>query len=88
MRGYYYDPFIVCLSVVASILAVYVALDVTGRVAASHGAVRFAWILAGAIVTGVGMWTMHFAGMLALRLAVITMALRPYLLPSLHGVSP
>jgi signal transduction histidine kinase len=72
MRGYFYDydPFIVCLSVVASILAVYVALDLTGRVAASQGAARFAWILAGALVTGVGMWTMHFTGMLALRLPV------------------
>lgn len=63
-----FDPFIVCLSVLASILAVYVALDLTGRIAASGGPVRSAWILAGALATGVGMWTMHFTGMLALRL--------------------
>ena len=66
----YFDPFIVCLSVLASILAVYVALDLTGRIAASDGTVRSAWILAGALATGVGMWTMHFTGMLALRLPV------------------
>jgi signal transduction histidine kinase len=66
MQGYY-DSFIVCLSVLAAILAVYVALDLTGRVAASGGAIRSAWILGGALVTGVGMWTMHFIGMLALR---------------------
>lgn len=66
----YFDPFIVCLSVLASVLAVYVALDLTGRVAASGGTVRSAWILAGALATGVGMWTMHFTGMLALRLPV------------------
>ena len=66
----HFDPFIVCLSVLASILAVYVALDLTGRVAASGGAVRSAWILAGALVTGAGMWTMHFTGMLALHLPV------------------
>ena len=65
-----FDPFIVCLSVLASVLAVYVALDLTGRVAASGGTVRSAWILAGAFATGVGMWTMHFTGMLALRLPV------------------
>ncbi len=69
MQGHY-DPFIVCLSVLASILAVYVALDLTGRIAASGGAVRFAWILVGALVTGAGMWTTHFTGMLALRLPV------------------
>ena len=65
-----FDPFIVCLSVLASVLAVYVALDLTGRVAASGGPVRSAWILAGAFATGVGMWTMHFTGMLALHLPV------------------
>jgi signal transduction histidine kinase len=69
MQGHF-DPFIVCLSVLASILAVYVALDLTGRIAASVGAVRSAWILAGALATSVGMWTMHFTGMLALRLPV------------------
>jgi signal transduction histidine kinase len=69
MQGYF-DPFIVCLSVLASILAVFVALDLTGRVAASGGTVRSAWIVAGALATGVGMWTMHFTGMLALHLPV------------------
>jgi len=69
MQGHF-DPLIVSLSVLASILAVYVALDLTGRVAASDGTARSAWIFAGAFVTGVGMWTMHFTGMLALRLPV------------------
>ncbi len=80
MQGYF-DPLIVCLSVLASIVAVYVALDLTGRVAASGGTVRSAWILAGAFVTGVGMWTMHFTGMLALRLPVtVTYTVRGVLL--------
>src|SRR6185312_14847890 len=70
MQGHF-DPLIVSLSVLASILAVYVALDLTGRVAASDGTARSAWILAGAFVTGVGMWTMHFTGMLALHLPVV-----------------
>jgi signal transduction histidine kinase len=66
----HFDPAIVTLSVFAAVLSVYVALDLTGRVAASIGAVRYAWVLAGALATGVGMWTMHFTGMLALRLPV------------------
>ncbi|HXT15751.1 MAG TPA: ATP-binding protein [Gemmatimonadaceae bacterium] len=65
-----YDPLIVALSVLTAMLAVYVALDLTGRVAAANGLPRAAWVLAGALATGVGMWTMHFTGMLALRLPV------------------
>lgn len=79
----YYDPFIVFFSVLASILAVYVALDLTGRVAASGGTIRSAWILAGAFVTGVGMWTMHFTGMLALHLPVTVSYTVPGVLLSL-----
>jgi signal transduction histidine kinase len=65
-----YDPLIVALSVLTAMLAVYVALDLTGRVAAANGLPRAAWVLAGAAATGVGMWTMHFTGMLALHLPV------------------
>jgi signal transduction histidine kinase len=63
-----YDPTIVVLAALTAILAVYVALDLTGRVAVSDGTARLAWVIAGAVATGVGMWTMHFTGMLALRL--------------------
>jgi signal transduction histidine kinase len=77
----HFDPFIVCLSVLASILAVYVALDLTGRVAASGGAGRFGWILVGTLVTGAGMWTTHFTGMLAVRLPVtVTYSVKDVLL--------
>jgi signal transduction histidine kinase len=69
MQGHF-DPATVVLSVLIALLSVYVALDLTGRVAASGGAVRYAWVLAGALATGVGIWTMHFTGMLALRLPV------------------
>src|SRR6185503_18921630 len=86
MQGHF-DPLIVSLSVLASILAVYVALDLTGRVAASDGTVRSAWILAGALATGVGMWTMHFTGMLALHLPVtVTYAVQGVLLALLIAV--
>jgi signal transduction histidine kinase len=63
-----FDPLIVVLSVLTAALAVYVALDLTGRVAAAGGTTRIAWVVAGALATGVGLWTMHFTGMLALRL--------------------
>lgn len=65
-----YDPLIVALSVLTAMLAVYVALDLTGRVAVTDGISRMAWVIAGALATGVGMWTMHFTGMLALHLPI------------------
>jgi signal transduction histidine kinase len=74
------DPVIVSLSVLAAILAVYVALDLTGRIAASSGAARSAWIVVGAFVTGAGMWTMHFTGMLAERFPIaVTYSVRTVL---------
>ncbi len=69
MQGHF-DPVIVVLSVLTAVLSVYVALDLTGRVAAAEGPARWAWVVAGALATGVGLWTMHFTGMLALHLPV------------------
>jgi signal transduction histidine kinase len=68
--GGYFDPVIVVFSVLTAALAVYVALDLTGRVAAAEGTARWSWVIAGALATGVGLWTMHFTGMLALHLPV------------------
>lgn len=69
MQGHF-DPVIVVLSVLTASLSVFVALDLTGRVAVAEGTARWAWVIAGALATGVGLWTMHFTGMLALRLPV------------------
>ncbi|CAN5179345.1 hypothetical protein BH23GEM2_BH23GEM2_18410 [soil metagenome] len=55
--------------VVAS-LAGFAALDLSSRVAAAAGASRLRWIAASAIAMGVGIWSMHFVAMLALRMAV------------------
>jgi signal transduction histidine kinase/DNA-binding response OmpR family regulator len=64
-----YNPWLVGLSVVIAILAAYVALSISGRiVAATTGRARRAWICAGAIVMGGGIWAMHFIGMLAFSL--------------------
>lgn len=64
-----YDAGLVATSVVIAILAAYVALSISGRIAAAHtGRSRWAWISAGAIVMGGGIWAMHFIGMLAFSL--------------------
>src|SRR5229473_3032481 len=65
-----YDYGEVARSVLIAIAASYAALDLTGRVTAASGRVRLAWLSAGAVAMGVGIWEMHFKGMLAFRLPV------------------
>jgi two-component system sensor histidine kinase/response regulator len=65
-----YNYFLVALSVVIAMLASYAALDLAGRVNAARGAARVSWLTVGAIAMGVGIWSMHYVGMLAFRLPV------------------
>jgi two-component system, sensor histidine kinase and response regulator len=66
----YYDYRLVLLSVVIAILASYTALDLGGRVTESRGRLRILWLGGGALAMGFGIWSMHYIGMLALRLPV------------------
>src|SRR5580700_6023268 len=65
-----YDYSLVALSVCIAILASYAALDLGGRVTASRGTVRFTWLMGGSIAMGMGIWSMHYIGMLAYSLPV------------------
>jgi PAS domain S-box-containing protein len=65
-----YDYGEVARSVLIAIAASYVALDLTGRVTAAKGRVRLAWLSGGAVAMGIGIWAMHFKGMLAFHLPV------------------
>src|SRR5262245_3295343 len=66
-----YDPFLVALSVVIASLAAYVALELAERISAAHepGTKRL-WLATGAATMGVGVWAMHFLGMLAFHLPI------------------
>ena len=65
-----YDPLLVTLSVLIAISASYAALDLAGRVTAAHGQGRAAWIAAGSVAMGSGIWSMHFTAILAFSLPV------------------
>src|ERR1700687_4885043 len=65
-----YDYRLVVLSILIAILASYVALDLTVRVAAAKDMTRLAWLSGGAISMGLGICSMHFVGMLAFRLPI------------------
>ena len=66
----FYDYGEVARSVFIAIAASYVALDLTGRVTAATGQARLAWLGCGATAMGIGIWAMHFKGMLAFHLPV------------------
>ena len=64
-----YDLGLVVTSVAIAILAAFVALSISGRIAAAATTrARYAWASAGAISMGGGIWAMHFVGMLAFSL--------------------
>src|SRR5712691_11764585 len=65
-----YDHGLVALSVVIAVLASYTGLDLAGRVTATHGRARLIWLAGGATAMGIGIWSMHYVGMLAFSLPV------------------
>ncbi len=78
-----YDYGEVARSVFIAIAASYAALDLTGRVTAARGRARLAWLSGGAIAMGIGIWEMHFKGMMAFRLPVPVQYHWPTVLASL-----
>jgi len=71
MNGHY-DSGLVALSILVAIIASYTALDLAGCVSASTSSPRksWTWLIAGAVSMGIGIWSMHFIGMLAFHLPV------------------
>jgi two-component system sensor histidine kinase/response regulator len=65
-----YDHRLVALSVFIAFLASYAALDLAGRVTSARGGIRLLWLSGGASAMGIGIWSMHYIGMLALRLPI------------------
>jgi PAS domain S-box-containing protein len=78
-----YDYIEVVRSVFIAIAASYAALDLTGRVSAAKGQARLAWLSGGAMAMGIGIWAMHFKGMLAFHLPVPVAYYWPIVLISL-----
>src|SRR5205823_6841893 len=65
-----YDYRLVGLSVLIAICAAYAALDLAGRTTAARGRIRLTWLAGGATAMGIGIWSMHYIGMLAFSLPV------------------
>ncbi|SDD99814.1 diguanylate cyclase/phosphodiesterase [Cupriavidus sp. YR651] len=65
-----YDALLVLFSLLVAILASYTALDMAGRIATARGRHAHVWLAGGAVAMGLGIWSMHFVGMLAFRLPI------------------
>jgi len=78
-----YDYRLVTLSVLIAMLASYAALDLAGRITAAHGRARVIWLTGGAAAMGLGIWSMHYIGMLAYSLPVTVFYDWPTVLASL-----
>ena len=66
-----YDQLLVIVSIFVAFLASYTALDMAGRVATSTGKAARVWLVGGGFAMGIGIWSMHFIGMLAMNLAMV-----------------
>src|SRR5487761_72646 len=79
----WYDHRLVALSVVIAMCASYAALDLAARTAAARGRARIAWLSGGATAMGIGIWSMHYIGMLAFYLPIPVLYDVPTVLVSL-----
>ena len=66
-----YSLNLVVVSVLIATIGAYVAVEIALRVRAAERGRRFFWIYGGALAMGLGIWSMHFVGMLALHLPVL-----------------
>ena len=60
-----HDGGLVGLSILIAMVASYTALDLAGRIRASSGWAKHAWLATAALAMGGGIWSMHFVAMLA-----------------------
>jgi diguanylate cyclase (GGDEF)-like protein/PAS domain S-box-containing protein len=63
-----YNLGLVALSILLALVSSYAALDLGGRVASTRGRGRAVWLAGGSFSMGMGIWAMHYVGMLALTM--------------------
>src|SRR5262245_45301457 len=66
----HYHNWLVLVSILVAILASYTALTLALRISAASRRTAPAWLIGGGVVMGIGIWSMHFVGMLALMVPI------------------
>jgi diguanylate cyclase len=59
---------LVTLSYIIASLGAFAALEFIAHMRTAQGTLRRVWLVGGAVLMAVGIWSMHFVGMLALRM--------------------
>ena len=78
-----YDYRLVALSIALAMVSAYAALDLAGRVTVARHRARWLWLAGGATAMGLGIWSMHYIGMLAFSLPVPVLYQYPTVIVSL-----
>src|SRR5918911_573358 len=66
----HYHHGLVLVSLIVAMLASYTALTLALRIRAANEFAARAWLVGGGFAMGIGIWAMHFVGMLALTLPI------------------
>ncbi|MEG1212929.1 MAG: EAL domain-containing protein [Leclercia sp.] len=66
-----WDPILIGVSYLVAFIASFVALDSAGKILLANQRASLFWRLAGGITLGMGIWSMHFIGMLAMRMPMM-----------------
>jgi NO-binding membrane sensor protein with MHYT domain len=62
---HHHNHYLVALSVLIAVFASYTALDLVQSVTNSKGKIKSVWLFGSSLAMGIGIWSMHFIGMLA-----------------------
>ncbi|MFZ4215234.1 MHYT domain-containing protein, partial [Pantoea endophytica] len=66
-----WDYWLIILSVIVAFIAAFIALETAGKVSSSDRRGLIFWRIAGGTTMGIGIWSMHFIGMLAMKFPVL-----------------
>ncbi|MBG0626317.1 EAL domain-containing protein [Enterobacter roggenkampii] len=66
-----WDPVLIAISYPVAFIASFVALDSAGKIPLSSRKAALFWRMAGGISLGIGIWSMHFIGMLSMQMPMM-----------------
>lgn len=66
-----WDPVLIAISFLVAFIASFVALDCAGKIPLTSRKAAMFWRIAGGVTLGIGIWSMHFIGMLSMKMPMI-----------------
>lgn len=66
-----WDPVLIAISYLVAFIASFVALDSAGKIPLSSRKAALFWRIAGGMTLGIGIWSMHFIGMLSMQMPMM-----------------